>query len=256
MIQKSSGKLFSIIIPTLNEEKFLPHLLESLACQSYRDFEVIVSDGNSKDHTILRAKSFEKRVPKLTIVKNTQANLPMQRNSGAREATGEWLFFIDADSVLFPYSFERIAEFITLYHPAHFTPWYAPDSRKVKDALLILLVFNAAIEGSVMMKRPVAFGPFSAIRRDAFDRVGGYNESLGYGEDNDISRRIHEAGYICDVIRETLVIYSFRRMRKYGTMKMLRFYSRGALSFMLTKKTPKNEPTYLMGGHIYTKQHE
>jgi len=43
--------MLSIIIPTLNEEKFLPHLLKSLKDQTFKDFEIIVADNNSTDIT-------------------------------------------------------------------------------------------------------------------------------------------------------------------------------------------------------------
>ena len=46
------AKTYSVIIPTLNEEKFLPNLLESLIVQTDKHFEVIVVDGSSKDKTV------------------------------------------------------------------------------------------------------------------------------------------------------------------------------------------------------------
>jgi len=46
---------FSIIIPALNEEKYLPHLLDDLTKQTFRDFEVILVDGNSSDATVAKA---------------------------------------------------------------------------------------------------------------------------------------------------------------------------------------------------------
>ena len=50
---------YSVIIPTLNEEKFLPKLLTSLAAQTRREFEVIVVDGASEDKTRTMAESFK-----------------------------------------------------------------------------------------------------------------------------------------------------------------------------------------------------
>src|SRR5690348_11138372 len=100
---------YSIIIPALNEEKFLPNLLTSLASQTKKDFEVIVVDGSSKDKTVSRARSFHKTVPGLRVVISKIASLPLQRNIGAKAAKGEWLIFVDADSILLPYFIERIS---------------------------------------------------------------------------------------------------------------------------------------------------
>ena len=54
---------FSIIIPALNEEKYLPLLLSDLAKQTMRDFEVVVVDGKSEVKTVVTAKSFAKSLP-------------------------------------------------------------------------------------------------------------------------------------------------------------------------------------------------
>ena len=104
--------MISIIIPTLNEEKFLPKLLESLTVQTVKDFEVIVVDGSSKDKTVELAYTFSSKLPKLTIVVSGRASLPLQRNLGAQKAEGDWLVFIDADSILLPYSVGRIEQYI------------------------------------------------------------------------------------------------------------------------------------------------
>ena len=97
--------LFSIIIPTLNEEKFLPKLLDSLIAQSDKDFEVIVVDGASVDKTEEVAQSYSKRVPNLSIVRAGKAGVSYQKNLGAARAVGEWVAFVDAD-VIFPYKEE------------------------------------------------------------------------------------------------------------------------------------------------------
>lgn len=246
-----SEVLFSIIIPTLNEEKFLPHLLDSLVAQTDRDFEVIIADGNSTDKTVEIAKSYEEKLPSLKIVTVDPPSLPKQRNVGATHATGKWFLFTDADSIYLPYAINRIKWFIEQEKPYHFTTWYLPDTNENSDAFLTLMI-NGALEGSLKMKRPVAFGPFSAIERSVFETVHGYNEHLKWGEDNDISRRIYEAGHMIKIQRETLVVYSLRRFRKEGTLKLMRTYSRAAFQVLLTRKSPTDIPGYIMGGHLYS----
>ena len=85
--------MLSIIIPTLNEEDYLPLLLESIKNQSLKDCQIIVADAGSSDTT-------------LDIAKNNNCiiapgGLPARgRNNGAKIAKGELLFFLDADTVL------------------------------------------------------------------------------------------------------------------------------------------------------------
>ena len=57
----------SIVIPSLNEEKFLPILLESITKQTFKDFEVIIADAGSKDNTVEIAKKFGAKVVIMVI---------------------------------------------------------------------------------------------------------------------------------------------------------------------------------------------
>ena len=75
---------FSIIIPTLNEEKFLPKLLDSLSRQTNKDFEAVVVDGASRDKTVQAAHQFMRKIPRLTVDIVKKPGLPVQRNRGDR----------------------------------------------------------------------------------------------------------------------------------------------------------------------------
>lgn len=242
--------LFSIIIPTLNEEKYLPHLLASLVGQNQRYFEVIVVDGKSSDKTVVEAKKFTGKIKRLKILVSPKTNLPLQRNLGARRAVGEWLVFVDADSVLLDYFFERVQKYLAKYTPQLFTAWFRPDSEIASDAMLTLFT-NILIEGSVLTHRFLSPGPLTFVTKKAFASIGGYDESRGFGEDYDLSQRLSEKGIKLQILRETLCILSLRRYRKQGTLKVLRIYIRGIFFVLLTKKQPKNIPGYIMGGHLY-----
>ncbi len=84
---------YSIIIPTLNEKKFLPLVLEHLN-KFDEDFEIIVSDGGSSDDTVNIAKSFGVKICKGETGKG------MQLNKGAECSTGKILIFLHADTFL------------------------------------------------------------------------------------------------------------------------------------------------------------
>ena len=103
---------FSVVIPALNEEKFLPNLLASLASQTDRNFEVIVVDGASKDKTVAVAERYKNKLPSLQVIVGAKARLPLQRNIGANAAHGEWYVFVDADTVLLPYCLARLYAYI------------------------------------------------------------------------------------------------------------------------------------------------
>lgn len=245
--------MISIIIPTLNEEKFLPKLLESLVNQTNRDFEVIVVDGASRDKTVALAKHFSRKLTTLQVINAAKPGISLQRNLGARTARGDWLVFIDADSILLPYAVERIYWFIRFQKPRIFTTWFRPDTENIGDALVTLLI-NSVIEGALLLKRPVAQGPFAAVERSVFESVGGYDESLTWGEDYDMTHRIDLQGVHLSILRETLYIYSLRRVRHQGRLRVLQSYAKALVSVLVTKRTPRHMPGYIMGGHLYGKR--
>jgi glycosyltransferase involved in cell wall biosynthesis len=240
----------SIVIPALNEEKFIPHLLASLAEQTKKDFEVVVVDGYSTDRTVEVARSFSSKLPALDVIVSQRAGLPLQRNLGARATSGEWLVFIDADNVLLPYFVERLECFIDKEKPALFTSWFRPDSEASGDAFFTL-ISDLFVEGSLMFNRPIAPGPLTAVRRDVFERVAGYDESLTFGEDYDFTQRVTDLGIPLQILRETLFVLSLRRVRKLGKLRFSLLYARAALLVLLTKRNLNKVPTYVMGGHLY-----
>ncbi len=85
--------MLSIIIPALNEEKYLPLLLKSIRRQQFFDYEIILADAGSEDKTIEIAKRYNCRI--------VPGGLPAKgRNEGAKKAKGDPLFFLDADTIL------------------------------------------------------------------------------------------------------------------------------------------------------------
>lgn len=87
--------LFSIIIPTLNEEKYLGNLLSFLREQTiYVHTEIIIVDGGSSDHTISIAQQYN-----VTVLKTDVACRAIQMNFGAKYAIGKILYFVHADVI-------------------------------------------------------------------------------------------------------------------------------------------------------------
>ncbi|MBI3343211.1 glycosyltransferase [Candidatus Gottesmanbacteria bacterium] len=242
---------FSVIIPTLNEEKFLPNLLASLVGQTEKPFEVIVVDGKSKDKTVTVANSFTKKLP-ICVIECDRANISIQRNKGAAAARGEWLVFVDADSLLLPYFFERIEDFIQRAKPSFFTTWFRPDSEVVGDAIFTLLA-NLYVEGATIVKRPLSPGPMTILRRPAFASVHGYDETVAWGEDYDLTARLVARGVSFRILRETLYVHSLRRLRAEGKLKVLGLYSKAALLAVLTGRTFRRVSDYMMGGQLYNR---
>ena len=92
----------SIIIITLNEQERLPRLLDDLAVQSWKDFEIIHVDSNSDDATVALSKDQASRFPAYRVIEMTDRGVSLGRNRGAAAARGKRLLFLDADTRLAP----------------------------------------------------------------------------------------------------------------------------------------------------------
>lgn len=253
-LRMSKHSFFSVIIPTLNEERFLPNLLASLTHQTQKNFEVIVVDGKSRDKTVQVARAFQRRLPKLQVIVAPKARLPLQRNIGAQKARGDWFIFIDADSVILPYFFQQVESFINENKPQVFTTWFRPDSEVPGDALLTILGVMM-LEGSILFKRPfITPGPLTVVEREVFEAVGGYNERHTFNEDVDLGFRLYQRGVKLAILRETLYVWSMRRLRTQGMLRVAQQYVRAALPILLFRRPLSYMPDYIMGGHLYGKE--
>ncbi|MBI3385673.1 glycosyltransferase [Candidatus Gottesmanbacteria bacterium] len=216
-------------------------------------FSIVMVDGSSKDHTVRVAKSFVKKIPKFKIIVSNKASLPLQRNLGAKEGRGEWFVFVDADSIFLPYFIERCRKFIAEKNPKLFTTWFAPDSENPKDSVYTLFG-NIYLEMTRILNKPLSPGPLTLVRRDAYERVGGYDEMHAFHEDVDFGLRLFQKGIHVEMLREALCIWSLRRFRKEGTLKVLNQYVLGILPVLLMNRSVKRMPGYIMGGHLYEKK--
>lgn len=93
----------SVVIPTFNEEKYLPHCLTSLKKQTFPDFEIIVVDNNSSDQTVEIAKSFGAK-----IIKEKKQGTVYARERGFRTAQAPIIARTDADTEVSPNWLETI----------------------------------------------------------------------------------------------------------------------------------------------------
>jgi len=93
--------MVSIVICTLNEENYLPKLLDSIRIQQGYKYEIVISDAGSEDKTAEVAERYKTEfgMPIKFIVNNIR-NISLQRNIGADNTQYENLLFLDADVVL------------------------------------------------------------------------------------------------------------------------------------------------------------
>ncbi len=226
--------MLSIVIPTLNEEKFLPRLLESIKRQSFADYEIIVSDGNSTDNT--KKIALENNCK---FVVDTEHHSPSwQRNNGAAIAQGDILLFLDADSVLKDGFLEKVVkEFIARdLCGAGFYFNFNPDKISYR--------FFSGLDNFFCFFRqyfsPASVGAGIMSKKEAHDYIKGFDSEIILSEDFDYCNRLSKQGKF-RMIKSIRLLYSARRIEKEGWFTVACKWGRMAAFAMLNKRIKEKD---------------
>lgn len=202
----------SVVIPTLQEGKYIRRCLDSLSNQSYPHYEIIVVDGGSTDDTVAIAQEFGARIihaPGSTVV--------TARQFGVESAVGTIIVGADADT-FYPatYIVHVLADFAR--DPRIVAVGgigvFEPEPRwcyQIWIATYFVYTTIYRLTGNVVY---VAASNF-AYTKAAFEQVGGYTKYLEVGGDElDILRKLKQAGTI---LHDTqLIVYPSSRRARYG----------------------------------------
>ncbi len=212
----------TIVIPAKNEAAMLPKLLGSLCGQDYgamRETRVLVADAGSTDKTVAVALGYGDRL-RIEVIRG---GLPaVGRNAGASLARSRYVLFLDADIEFSDRTLVR----------------RAMEAMVDKDLLCCttnigcrlggffddaLYLANNAMQriGSVM--KPFATGMFMLFEREAFWKLGGFNEQALFAEDYLLSKQVPHARF---AIVRGKVLTSNRRFRKVGHGRMVWMFAK------------------------------
>jgi glycosyltransferase involved in cell wall biosynthesis len=182
----------SVVIPAYNEATYIDRLLEALAKQKFKDFEVIVSDAQSKDGTEKVVNSFKDRLD-IKLIESPPKGPSHGRNIGAAQARGEWLLFFDADVDV------RDPEFIGELLKRTIKKGWNTSSAQLRVQKGSFLGKIGHSQGYMNMmahtKHPIFQGYCMFTKTSLFKKLNGFNENLHYGEDNDYATRSAPYGF-------------------------------------------------------------
>ena len=100
----------SFIVPIYKVEKYLSRCIESLLCQEYKNWEMILVDDGSPDNSGAIADEYAKLNHNIIVIHKINGGLSEARNSGIKKAKGKYLFFLDSDDYLSPHSLANIEQ--------------------------------------------------------------------------------------------------------------------------------------------------
>ncbi len=209
----SGSPAVSFVVPARNEESYLAATLESIRAQETdRAHEVLVVDGNSEDATVDIAREHG-----AALVAEPGRGIGHARHVGARVACGEWLAFIDADTILDPVYLDMMFEHVREHglraasSRCRIRGWRAKPMQ-----VTINRVFPR-------FRQPILPGFNFFVERATYEAAGGFPNVPN--EDTAFSRRLartEPTGYCPLVLVET----SPRRIREVGLTRTLWHYLR------------------------------
>ena len=202
--------MISIIIPTFNEEKYLPKLLNCIKKQTYKNYEVIIADANSKDKTKAIAKKYG--------CKTVKGGLPaVGRNNGAKIAKDGILLFLDAD-VQFDKNFlENAVKEMKTRNLDAAGCYISPLSYNVIDKIFFS-IFNAWTFATQTFY-PNASGSGIFCKKWLHEKVNGFDETIKLSEDMDYVKRCSRHGKF-RILRSAKSYVAMRRFEKEGRFKV------------------------------------
>ncbi|MEK7658447.1 MAG: glycosyltransferase [Patescibacteria group bacterium] len=165
--------MLSIIIPTMNEEKYLPILLDSIKKQDFKDCEIIVADAGSEDKTLEITQRYGCKIIKGGFVSTG-------RNNGAKAANGDVFLFLDADVVLPPYFLKNTIDQFKKNDLGIAGFRVLPSGGNLTDKIFynILNVF------SILTQKILPYSACAIMsRKDIHEKIGGFDESIVFIED-------------------------------------------------------------------------
>ena len=228
----------SIIIPTYNEEEYLPKLLYSIKEQEFNDYEIIIADAGSRDRTTEIAESYDCKV--------IEGGLPaLGRNNGAKIALGEFLLFLDSDVVLSAGYLESAIEEFEENELGIAITQIIPLSDKSIDKVLHKFA-------NFFMKRVESIKPHGAgccgilTTKDIHEKADGFDESMNFGEDSDYIERIGKI-HSFKVLRNPRLLVSTRRLEKEGLKDLAFKYTKSTIYDFWGKKISAEDLDYKFG---------
>jgi glycosyltransferase involved in cell wall biosynthesis len=194
----------SVLLPCFNHGGFIDEALESVLAQTCQDFEiVIVDDGSTDPETVEKLSSCS--LPRTRVLRTANGGLPAARNHAARHASGAVYCALDADDRLAPTWFEKALRVLddqpSLSFVSHWLETFGDErwTWTPTDCDLPALLARNAVNGAAL------------VRREAFEAVGGYDETMREGcEDWDFWLRLVESGRRGRIIPEVLFYYRRR----------------------------------------------
>ena len=213
----------SIIIPILNEEKYIENCLNSIIDSNYdkNKMEVLLVDGDSVDKTVDIIKKYQKKYPFFKLLHNPKKIAPIAMNIGIKDARGKYIFIISAHAKYPNDYFFKLTNFCRNLNADCVGPVLITDvknktltSNAIKNVLSDKFGVGSAFRSGVDEIKEVDTVPFGCYKKEIFDKIGLYDERLVRNQDIELNKRLKKNGGKIYLIPEIKCTYFARETFK------------------------------------------
>ncbi|MGD1929029.1 MAG: glycosyltransferase family 2 protein [Leptolyngbyaceae cyanobacterium] len=223
----------SIVIPVYNGAKTIARTLESILKQTYQDLEIIVINDGSKDNTLEVVAGFED--PRIKVCSYPNGGLPVARNRGIDNATGEFISFVDADDLWSQDKIECQVNALNRDEKAGVAYSWTAFIDEYDNFLYACVPLHHAgdVYPALLVRNFIANGSNILVRRSIVEEVGQFDPNLHSVEDWEYYLRL-AARCNFSVVKKHQIYYrkssqamsaSVPRMESYGLTVIERAFS-------------------------------
>jgi len=193
----------SVIIPILNEEKYISKCLDSIIQSDYDKFlmEVFLVDGGSVDNTKDIIRTYQEKYDFFKLLENPKKIAPIAMNMGIKASSGKYLFIISAHASYSDDYFSKLVENIINLKADCVGPVLITDTKNktsisnaIKNVLSDKLGVGSSFRSGIDKITLVDTVPFGCYKKEIFDKVGLYDERLVRNQDIELNKRIINNG--------------------------------------------------------------
>lgn len=197
----AASPVVSVVMPVYNASRYIGQAVQSILDQSFREFELIVVDDGSDDGTAEVVRRLAAADPRVRVLSQSNSGVSAAANAGIREATGEFVARMDADDVALP---DRLAlQVAYMQTNPHVVclggAFEVMDARGRVLTCLYPPLTHSRIDSLLMRGHCAITQPTALMRREALERVGGYDSSYVQAEDLDLWLRLGETGTLANL---------------------------------------------------------
>jgi len=173
--------LVSVIVPAYNAEAYVEQTLKSLLDQTYPNLEIIVVDDGSTDGTAQRVEAMAREHSRIRLVRQPNRGVAAARNRAIEESRGEFIAPVDADDIWFPGAVTKLVDCLRNAESQVGVAYgwsVIIDENGLLDGRFRCSKIEGKVLGTLICHNFLGNASATMIRRECFEKVGGYDESF------------------------------------------------------------------------------